>query len=305
MRTFSRVLPAVLVCALTATTIPAAATQPLTEIGYQVFSRTHGIVVAQKRETTPFRSASIVKLLIALDYLWDRGPSYDIPAADQPILRAMLRESDDRAASELWVRGGWERIVLRMTARLGLQQTRPPAKVGMWGYTAISAADTVRIYRYILHEAPTRVRDLMMDNLRAITRCAGDKWDQYFGIPTVFPRDRAAKQGWSGFGDPRPDQRCLRPRAKDSSGYIPGPLAFLAGPGDIDLTHPAMHTTGTVGADNETIVAVFTLHRKGTSWETATASVNDSVRRLEPIVTAVTPPGPYPLWSISSLSPTA
>lgn len=303
MKTFSRVVSVVLICALTAAATPAAATQPPTEIGYQVFSRTHGIVIAQERETTRFRSASIVKLLIALDYLWDRGPTYDIPAADQPILRAMLRESDDRAASELWVRDGWEKIVIRMTARLGLQQTRPPAKVGMWGYTAISAADTVRIYRYILHDAPPRVRDVMMDNLRAITRCAGDKWDQYFGVPTVFPRDRAAKQGWSGFGNPRPDQQCLRPRDKNPSGYIPGPLAFLAGPGDIDLTHPAMHTTGTIGADNETIIAVFTLHRKGTSWETATASVNDSMRRLKPIVTAVTPTDSDSLWGIPSLPP--
>jgi hypothetical protein len=34
----------------------------------------------------------------------------------------------------------------------------------------------------------------------------------------------------------------------------------------VDLTRPALHTTGTVGADNRTIVAVLTLHPVGTSY---------------------------------------
>ena len=41
----------------------------------------------------------------------------------------------------------------------------------------------------------------------------------------------------------------------------------------MDLVSEALHTTGTVGPDDRSIVAVFTLHPAGTEYEKAYAEV--------------------------------
>jgi hypothetical protein len=51
--------------------------------GYAVFDRETGQFVQQHNADHRFRSASVVKLLIVLDYLWDRAPAYDVPAGDR------------------------------------------------------------------------------------------------------------------------------------------------------------------------------------------------------------------------------
>src|SRR5690348_13023825 len=51
-----------------------------------VYDRQTGTFTEQRQLTLRFRSASLVKLLIALDYLWNRGPAYAVPAADRPRL---------------------------------------------------------------------------------------------------------------------------------------------------------------------------------------------------------------------------
>ncbi len=239
-------------------------------VGYAVFDRTASVFTAQSNATMRFRSASVVKLLIALDYLWDRGT----PAvADRSALDAMLRSSDDDAASDFWTRGGSGSIVDRMVARLGLQNTAPPpaAHDGFWGYTALSPADTVRIYRYILDTAPATVRDYVMGQLRQSTRCSSDHFDQSFGIRSAFASAWAIKQGWSGFG-----------KRGDCDGSPADPTSTTPGfeiPG-LDLVRPALHTTGTVGAGDRSIVAVFTLQPVGTPFGTASDTLTAATRAL-------------------------
>lgn len=208
-----------------------------------------------------FRSASVVKLLIALDVLGERGTGSDLPDADRVRLDSMLRSSDDDAASHYWERDGGSAIVTRMIRRLGLRDTSgPPADhPGHWGYSALTAADTVRVYRYLLDSAPGPVRDFVMGNLRECTRLGSDGFDQHFGIPGAFGRPWAAKQGWSGFG----------------AGGGPAPA------GGVDLARPALHTTGTVGAGDRSIVAVFTLHPVGTPQGTAYTRITELTRSLD------------------------
>ena len=76
---------------------------------YVVFDRATGATTARD-EHKQYRSASVVKLFIALDYLESHGPDYVIPPEDLALLEPMLRSSDDDAASVLWVRDGWERL---------------------------------------------------------------------------------------------------------------------------------------------------------------------------------------------------
>jgi hypothetical protein len=115
----------------------------------------------------------------------------------------------------------------------------------------------VRIYRYLLDRAPEPVRDFVMDLLHRPTRHGTDGFDQFFGIASAFERDFSIKQGWSGF--------------QGSSGFGSDKAKPLDTP--VDLHSDALHTTGTVGPDDRTIIAVFTLHPRGTPYEKAYAEV--------------------------------
>lgn len=239
--------------------------------GVAVFDRQTGTFTEQLNPTMQFRSASLVKLLIALDYLYNRDPADEIPASDRAQLNTMLRSSDDGAASDFWVRNGGGAIVTRMSRLLKLSDTTPPpaGQEGMWGYTTMSAADTVKIYRYVLDEAATPVRDLIMGNLRQSTRCSTtDLFDQHFGIAGAFDRPWAVKQGWSGFGG-RENGTC-RPATSARSGNAPA----------VNVTDPALHTSGTVGAADRSIVAVFTLHPTGTPYGKAYTDLGRLTRSL-------------------------
>lgn len=224
---------------------PAAAPEPVPSASYAVYNRfTHHL--SGKDVHKPVRSASLVKILIAIEQLETRG--------DDPRIEPMLRSSDDNAASELWVENGWEQLVVRTAERLQLKDTLPPERRGMWGYTAVSAYDIVKIYRYLLEDAKPSVRRTIMGHLQKATKCASDGFDQSFGLPSATRRP-AFKQGWSGFGDPtKPCVEKPRPR-----------LAF-----DIDLKSPAMHTSGTC---RHNIVAVLTLHPEGTTYDQAAKRV--------------------------------
>ncbi len=263
--------------ALAGTTVPANADSAET-VGYAVFDRTTNTFTAQSNATMRFRSASVVKLLIALDYLWDRGTPAD---ADRAALDAMLSSSDDEAAGDFWNRGGSASIVNRMVDRLRLQNTAPPPAPhqGYWGYTAISPADTVRIYRYVLDSAPASTRDYLMGRLRGSTRCASDQFDQTFGIRSAFASPSVVKQGWSGFGGRGDCDGDPADATTSAPGFdIPG----------LDLKSRALHTTGALGTGDRSIVAVFTLQPVGTSFGAAS-------NRITAVTRGLTVPGATPV----------
>ncbi|MEU9337002.1 hypothetical protein AB0D49_28185 [Streptomyces sp. NPDC048290] len=263
--------------------------------GVAVFDRRTGTFTEQLNSAGQFRSASVVKLLIALDLLWNRTPDA-LPAADRARVDAMLRGSDDAAASTFWANNGGGAIVDRMVTRLGLTDTaRPPAThPGYWGYTALSARDTVTIYRYILDTAPAAVRDYLMGDLRGSTRCATDGYDQHFGIPGAFERPWAVKQGWSGFSSggcgtaaaaaTQSPATSGEPTGAAERGTSEEPGASgqpsTTAAADVDLARPALHTTGVVGTGDRTIVAVLTLHPAGTAYGRAYTDVGRLTRSL-------------------------
>ncbi|MFI8167640.1 hypothetical protein ACIGAN_14930 [Streptomyces sp. NPDC085931] len=270
-------------------TTRAAAAQipPGVTAGVAVYDRHAGAFTEQVNESAQFRSASVVKLLLALDFLWDRGPDYTIPAADRARLEPMLRSSNDAAANYYWSTYGGSAIIDRMAHpdRLDLRDTQgPPAGYpGYWGYTAVSARDTVTIYRYILEKAPAPVRTFIMDNLRASTRCASDKFDQHFGIAGAFDRPWAVKQGWAGkYADGTCGPQGAAGAARAATGEGAGEAARPAarGAAELDLSRPALHSTGTVGADDRSIVAVLTTHPVGTSYGKAYTDIGRLTRSL-------------------------
>ncbi|MCI2423496.1 hypothetical protein MOQ72_39420 [Saccharopolyspora sp. K220] len=250
---------------------------------YVVVDVESGETALKHHEHDKFRSASLVKLLIAIDYL-EALNGGEIPAEDRALLEPMLRSSNDDAASALWVRGGQKAIVDRMVAKIGLVDTAAPVDEGMWGYTALSASDVAKIYQYILHDAAPEVREFMLTNLHAHTKCADDKFDQSFGIPSAVDEPGAVKQGWSGFGAaPEPGKECKdssdpqlslkvlgSPEVRQAREIAPGEETTPQAADDIDLKRPAMHTSGTVG-DDEKIIVLLTLEPEKTPWDTAAA----------------------------------
>ncbi|MEV7968933.1 hypothetical protein AB0O34_23525 [Sphaerisporangium sp. NPDC088356] len=262
-----------------------------------VFDRTTGKATLGYKVHTRFRSASVVKILIALDYLESRKPGTAIPAGDRDLLQRMLRSSDDDAATAFWKRGGQRAVIDRMVRRVGLTDTGPPPayKPGFWGYTALSAADVVRTYRYLLERADPKVRDLVLGHLRNATRCAADDFNQYFGIPSALPRPWAVKQGWSGYGS-TPAVRCAGTRASSVSETVTQPMdasglaatetttgvaaQATATGAPVNLSRPVLHTTGLIGKGDRLIVAVLTLQPAG-------AAFKDSAARLTALTKAV------------------
>ncbi|MFI9770199.1 hypothetical protein ACIHJG_25500 [Streptomyces sp. NPDC052415] len=255
--------------------------------GVAVFDRQTGTYTEQLNSAAQFRSASVVKLLIALDVLWNRSPDA-LSATDRARIDTMLRGSDDTAASTFWSNNGSGAIVDRMVTRLGLTDTaRPPSThPGFWGYTALSARDTVKIYRHLLDSAPAATRDYLLGNLRQSTRCATDGYDQHFGIAGSFNRPWAVKQGWSGFssgGCTAPTTAAAKAADADEAAGEPAAGATArtaAGADAVDLSRPALHSTGVVGAGDRSIVAVYTLHPSGTSYGKAYTDIGRLTRSL-------------------------
>ncbi|MFG1695146.1 hypothetical protein [Nonomuraea sp. NPDC049309] len=271
--------------ALTATiATPAQAAAPRVPAGttaaWVVFDRQAGRFVALRNAHRKYRSASVVKILIAIDYLEGRRT---VPPADAELLKVMLRSSDDDAASALWDRLGKGQIIVRQARRLGLSDTTPPpaSKPGFWGYTSLSAYDIVRTYRYLLDKAEPRVRDIILGHLRKATPCGTDGFDQTFGIPGGVPKPHAVKQGWSGFGT-KPPAPCTgnathAAGTAAAGGAVGAPISLAArratGSGVPDYGRPVLHTTGLVGPGERYVMALLTAHPVGGTW-------NASVRRI-------------------------
>ncbi|MEU4537753.1 hypothetical protein AB0G15_23120 [Streptosporangium sp. NPDC023825] len=312
---------------LMAATAPASAAAPGkphvpagVTAGYVVFDRQAAKVTEYRNAHRRFRSASVVKILIAIDYLESRR---SVPSRDLALLKVMLRVSDDDAATSFWTRGGQGGIVQRMARRLRLTDTVPPPadKPGFWGYTSLSAMDVVKTYRYLLDRADPRVRDLILGHLRRSGQCGSDGFDQYFGIPRAVRGPWAVKQGWSGYGS-TPPARC-RPATPSASSTAPSTstatpsapstrpttstapvsvsVSRLVSGGDVPLTarvstaaqvapaqagpvpdlgRPVLHTTGLVGPKERWIVVLLTAHPAGTTWQRSTAQTTKLAREV-------------------------
>lgn len=166
---------------------------PGSTLGAIVFDRYRDTELLTVNSDRQFRSASVVKLLIAIAEL--RGP-----AGDTERVTEMLVYSNNQIASTLWVENGWDQLVTRLSDVIGLRDTEPPADRGMWGNTLLSARDVVRIYRFIMTDLPENIREVIVQALASTAEHATDGWYQYFGIPDGIGRPWAVKQGWSNSG---------------------------------------------------------------------------------------------------------
>ncbi|GAA3565308.1 serine hydrolase [Amycolatopsis ultiminotia] len=182
-----------------ADSVAAAVTarSPGTEVGLAVLDRKTGRTVAGTDAATPYYSASVVKLLIALDFLYD-GDSWEVPEGDDAdALNDLLAGSNDAVASRLWEADGGTGIVDRMTDLLGLADTSPPSDPGQWGMTEMSPDDVVTTYQYLEDTVPDATAAPLLAALADARDPADDGYPQYFGIPDGLPDSSwQVKQGW-------------------------------------------------------------------------------------------------------------
>ncbi|UMP07661.1 hypothetical protein [Amycolatopsis sp. EV170708-02-1] len=160
------------------------------QVSVVVYDRTAKKNTVSLKPERSYTSASLVKLLIALEALQAGAPPSTV--------QRMLSVSDDDIASRLWTVHGGPRIVTRWAAKIGLGGTRPPEDPGRWGDTRITAADVAKIYRYLLEQAGEGTRTTIMRALSGATESGSDGVRQYFGIPdAVGSLPWSIKQGWA------------------------------------------------------------------------------------------------------------
>jgi hypothetical protein len=267
--------------------------------GYVVFDRQTGKITTNRYAHRKFRSASVVKILIAIDYLESHK---SVSKGNLALLKEMLRVSDDNAATSFWNRGGQGKIIERTARKLQLTDTAPPPAgwPGYWGYTSISALDIAKTYRYLLDRADPRVGGLILGHLREAEQCGADGFDQFFGIPRGVRGPWAVKQGWSGYGS-TPPGRCRKTiftSTSDASApatstapatpiataaELPATPALFtpAATGPVpDYGHPVLHTTGLVGPKERWIMVLLTAHPSSTTWQRSTAQVTKLAREV-------------------------
>lgn len=171
------------------------AASPGTTVGIDVVDTTTGTAIASLNADQQFYTASVVKLLIALDTLGSQGAQPDPDTATR--VTQMLSASDDDIADQLWEAGGDNAIIDRMVAAIGLTATTAPEDTAQWGETLTTPRDVVAIFHYITTAAPAATRDLILGALRDTARTAADGTDQFFGIPDALTgKSWAVKQGW-------------------------------------------------------------------------------------------------------------
>jgi hypothetical protein len=144
----------------------------------------------------PIPGASMVKLYMAEDILHRaRTGRLALDREDFALLQAMVRRSDDPAASELWVRYGGAQMVVDVAERYGLSATSPPAVRGQWGQTMTSARDLARFLSLLPTVAHPADASAILVWMRLATPVAADGFDQEFGVFGTLP-GAAVKQGW-------------------------------------------------------------------------------------------------------------
>jgi hypothetical protein len=226
---------------------------PGADIGFEVFDRdlgTSGDVMASSNADTPIYTASVVKLLIAIDALHREDWAPSTSTSDQ--ITTMLEGSNDSDASDFWDRNGENAIVTRMVDLIGLKHTLLPTITGQWGMAKMSASDVVATYQFIAHDMPAASNKLIMNALYYAKMTADDGFPQYFGIPDGLPTTAtwSIKQGWM-----------------------------------ILNSAVVLNTTGVVGTDNRYVVVLLTSQSAYTSYAAGRNAVTAGITALAPSLT--------------------
>ncbi|MEV0273109.1 serine hydrolase [Hamadaea sp. NPDC050747] len=151
-------------------------------------------VVGSPNLAEPSDTMSMVKVWLAADYLTHTDPDPD--AKTRALLRRMIVDSDNAAATKVFGLNGGIVTIERMVSVCGLVDSAPNYRENRWSPTIVSARDTVRLGECIAEgtAAGPRWTEWLLAQMREV-RGEGD-----FGVRLALPKaDRAAvaiKNGW-------------------------------------------------------------------------------------------------------------
>lgn len=219
-----------------------------------ILDRRGGAIVVGARGNAPVYTASLAKLVVAVDILDRRRLNgLAVGQSDIALLRRALGPSDDDAMNALWTRFDGQGAPARVSRRVGLAATRAPGRVGQWGEMTVSAADMVHLWQYVLDDMPGADRDLLVSAMDAAPSRAADGFDQGYGLLAPDVRGghaTVAKQGW---------MCCFS-------------------------SHYYLHSSGAAGEGRRYLVVVLTRPARGPGWDAArrnvTAAVAAALREL-------------------------
>jgi hypothetical protein len=228
------------------------AESPKSTVGLVVYDTATSDDVASVNGDTPLYTASVVKLLIAIDAMHDDG--WITPDANTlDDLTNMLEGSNDGIASAFWVDDGGTAIIKRMVELIGLDHTSAPTDPGEWGMTKMSANDVIATYQFIDEQMPDDASATIMNALAGARNPADDGFAQYFGIPDAFTSTPwAVKQGWMEL----------------KSALV-------------------LNTTGVVGSDSRYVIALLTQQPVTIGWTKGRAAVTAGMTAAATALTTV------------------
>lgn len=165
-----------------------------TTVAVAVLDRQTGEFVQGEAAATPMYSASLVKVIVAVDLLQRSHGGEPLSDVDRDLIRRALSASDDEAMNVLWDQHDGLGGVVRVAEQAGLAETRPPEDPAMWGQTVVSARDLARVFAYILDVLPEADREFIMSSLASAPERAADGFEQDFGL-AAQPGD-TVKSAW-------------------------------------------------------------------------------------------------------------
>jgi hypothetical protein len=168
--------------------------------GFALVDTTTGAIRANGDGGVALRTASIVKVVIGMRlFSRAREQKRGLTAAEQSDLAAMIRFSDNDAASRLWAALGGPAVIGWVRRVTGVRNTQPPPDPGSWGSTSTTARDMAVILTALAHAKGIAAtdRDALLREMRQVTPA------QRWGVaPAVHHANPAVKNGWYPDTDP-------------------------------------------------------------------------------------------------------
>jgi hypothetical protein len=166
------------------------ATQP-GRIGIVLYDRTSRATWRNVEASADFPAASTIKLAMVLDLmLRSRAGSIQLGSGDWDLIDAILSESSDTAADQLWGQFEGSSFLSRIRA-FGMAGAYFTASPAYWGFMYCSALDLDNLMNYILDDAPAAVSAYITSRMRQVAPI------QQWGVWGAGPADQPGnKDGW-------------------------------------------------------------------------------------------------------------
>ncbi|HEY0808380.1 MAG TPA: hypothetical protein VGD84_25150, partial [Pseudonocardiaceae bacterium] len=152
-------------------------------IGVAILDRNTGQVAAGRLGSTPFYSASVVKLFTVTYLLHQQeAGAITLNSNMQNNITRALELSDDDAMNAFWDTYGGGALIPAFVNLFGLQNTSAPAVTGQWGETTFSPNDVLKVYLYAMNKLSQADANLIIGDLGMAANVGADGFNQAFGL---------------------------------------------------------------------------------------------------------------------------